>query len=92
MVDLMTHAKEMAAAIISSQNEVNNDIPGKVVDVKRTFRKKTRTIGPDTQIRVDVNSPARIISEKNSGGIEEFLAISPSFHLCCIFSASQVSS
>jgi len=82
MVDIMTHAKEMAAAIISKQNGTYNDNNSNdnLIDAKRTFRKKTRTIGPDTQIRVGINNPATIISETNSGGIEEFLAISPDNH------------
>ena len=79
---LIEHAKEMAATIIANQNKTvsvkdNNASRVDVVDFSKSLRKKTKTVGPDTQIRVGIRSPAVIINETSSGSIEEFVAISP---------------
>lgn len=76
----MSHAKSMAAAIIANQNET----PHKKGNLESVTRKKTKTVGPDTQIRVSVNNPARIIDEDNPGGIEELVVISPSSNFAII--------
>lgn len=75
-MDILNHAKTVAANIIANQN---GTMP-QSVDIKNIsipVRKKTKTVGPDTQIKVAVGQPAVIISEDNSGGIEEFVVISP---------------
>jgi hypothetical protein len=73
---IIGHAKDMAAAIIANQDGM---MPQSIrlQEASRSIRKRTKTIGPTTQIRVTTNSPATIISESFSGGIEEFVVISP---------------
>jgi len=78
-MDIMRHAKDMATSIIANQTETTQKIEeGRLDSVARTVRKKTRTIGPTTQIKVGVHNPAIIINEKEPGGIEELVVISPS--------------
>jgi len=79
---LIEHAKEMAATIIANQNKLivtKEGVAEKVgvTNFSKTLRKKTKTVGPDNQIRVSIKSPAMIINETNSGSIEEFVVISP---------------
>lgn len=78
---LIEHAKEMAATIIANQNKqivTKDGVAEKVglTEYSKTLRKKTKTVGPDNQIRVSIKSPAIIINERNSGSIEEFVVIS----------------
>jgi len=79
---LIEHAKEMAATIIANQNTTST-VKGKnakkvdITNFSKSLRKKTKTVGPDNQIRVGLKSPAIIINERSSGSIEEFVAISP---------------
>lgn len=74
---IMRYAKEVASAIIANQN---GTLPQsiKVISTSPVIRKKTKTVGPTTEIQVNVNSPARIIEEDKPGGIEELVVISPS--------------
>lgn len=81
-MSIMRHAKEMASAIITKQRETMEELKTKqeIITEKPVIKRRTRktkTVGPDTEIRIGVSSPAVIIDEEGSGGIEELVVISP---------------
>lgn len=76
-MSIIDHAKSVAANIIANQN---GTLPQSITikEVIPPIRKKTKTMGPDTQIYVSPTNPATIISEDNPGGLNELVVISPS--------------